>query len=118
MTQVSKNPVRAEQQPAPVVLAPLVDIFENDEEFLIVADLPGVQVEGLRVHLDHQRLEVEGTQSDRHADREPHAYRRTFQVPDVVDRAAVRAELSGGVLHLHLGKGEASRPREIDVSVG
>lgn len=118
MSEISKNPVRADQSMDPVVVLPSVDIFENGEEFLVVADLPGVPPGGLSVRLDQQRLEVEGTQTEAFAGRESKVFRRTFQVPDVVDREAVRAELSGGVLRLHLGKGEASKPRHIDVTVG
>jgi len=109
------------QRPA---VAPRVDVFENEHEYLIVADLPGVKKEGLKLDIDDDELKLEGTRNTS----EPGAlvagecravdYRRTFVVPEGVDREKIDAELAAGVLRLRLPKAEALRPRQIAVRAG
>jgi HSP20 family molecular chaperone IbpA len=43
---------------------------------------------------------------------------RTFSVPQTIEVEKVSAELKNGVLHLHLPKSEAAKPRLIEVSAG
>ena len=105
-------------------VAPRCDIFENKDELLLVADLPGVTQETLKIHLDADQLSIEGRPSE-----EPEGnvlqrefrlvdYRRSFLVPDMIDREKVSAELRNGVLHLHLPKSAAVKPRQIEVKAG
>jgi HSP20 family protein len=100
------SPVREAQQ-LPVV-TPAVDVYENAEELLVIADFPGVTASSLAVHLDGAELTVEGRREDR-------MLRRVFQVPSSVDPDRVRAEISAGVLRVHLGKRETAKPRRIEV---
>lgn len=105
-----------------VVVTPPVDIFENDEEYLLVADIPGVPVEGLDVRLDKGELSIEARWSSENGEQralgreyQPTDYRRSFVVPDTVDPAGVSADLADGVLAVHLPKSEALRPRSIQI---
>jgi len=93
---------------------PLVDIYENPEEFVVVADLPGVNADDLSVQLHAQRLQLAGRQQAAKGQRYK-LFQRTFQVPKSVDPAEVSAELSAGVLRLRLRKAAHSRPREIPI---
>lgn len=103
---------------------PPVDIYENKEEYLVVADLPGVNSDTLEINLDADRLTLTGKNVDEAAgsvvEREYRLfdYARTFQLPNVVDRAKVSAELKNGVLTLHLPKVDAVKPRRIEVKAG
>ena len=98
--------------------APPVDIFENKEEILILADVPGVVTEGLSIHLDRDQLTIDarrprGTVADDAVD-----YRRTFVVPHGVDPDKIAATLQNGVLRLVLPKPGAQKPRQIAVRAG
>ena len=103
---------------------PTVDIFENEGEILLYADMPGVVKEDISVSIDNgkmilsgiRRLHTTGAASWREfADTE---FRRTFSVPQSIDINKVHAELKDGVLHLHLPKSEAAKPRQIEIKVG
>ena len=103
---------------------PPVDIYENREEYLVIADLPGVHNDSLEVNLDADKLTLVGKTPEESqgqvVEREYRLfdYARTFQLPNVVDRAKVSAELRNGVLTLHLPKVDAVKPRRIEVKAG
>jgi len=117
-------------------VAPRVDIFVNEHEILLFAELPGVRADGLRIDVDKDRLTLEARRSDglvggrrpvagladgRQATSELSAeyravdYRRSFFVPQGIDRSKIEAELKAGVLRLRLPKADALKPRTIPV---
>ena len=98
-------------------VAPAVDIFENKDELLILADLPGVQKEDLAIQFDKGHLTLEGRLREFGPDEEPFDYRRTFVVPQGIDAEKIAAKLRNGVLELDLPKVAAARPRKIEVAV-
>lgn len=87
--------------------APL-DVFENDKEFLLLADLPGVPQAGADVTLDKDRLVIQATAPNRR-------YRRELVVPPSVDAENVTADMKAGVLTVHLPKRAPYQPRQIPV---
>ena len=99
-------------------VAPAVDIFENKDQLLIVADLPGVAKEDLAIHFDKGHLTLEGRLKDFAHDEEPFDYRRTFMIPQGVDAEKISASLQGGVLRVTLPKPAAMKPRQIAVTAG
>lgn len=94
----------AELPPAP---AP-IDVYENDKEFLIFADLPGVPKDGAEVTLEAERLVLQAKAATRR-------FRRELVVPPSVDAEHVSAEMKAGVLTLHLPKRAPYQPRTIPV---
>jgi len=100
---------------------PAVDIYENDNEILLHADMPGVVKENISVDIDNgtlsisgvRKLETEGAATyEEFSDVE---YVRSFSVPQTIDVEKVEAELKDGVLRLHLPKSEAAKPRQIEI---
>lgn len=93
------------------VMRPAADVFENDDEILIIADVPGVAQEALSIDVHGGKLalraESEGAV----------AYERQFRLPEGVDESQITAELKQGEVHLHLAKAEVSKPRRIPVEV-
>jgi len=114
--------VQSDQRPA---VAPACDVYENNDEVLVVADVPGVTAEDLNINLDKGELSIvarrnvspkDGTfvgMEYRDCD-----YRRRFAVPGGIDADKISAELKDGVLWLHLPKSEALKPRQIAVRAG
>ena len=103
-------------------IAPVVDIFENEDEILLYADMPGVQKEHVTINVDNGKLEISGI---RHLQTKGSSswqefgdveYSRVFAVPQSIDVEKVIAELKEGVLKLHLPKAEAAKPRTIKIS--
>ena len=106
------------------VVAPSFDIYENKDELLLIADMPGVDEGDLKISLDKEELTIEGRQGDESTgtafarELRPVDYRRSFVVPQGINREAVTADLKGGVLRLHLPKSAAAKPRRIEVKAG
>ena len=102
------------------VVAPAVDVFENDNELLVVADLPGVTQDKMSIHFEKGRLTIEGRRarpahSARIGEIEAADFRRTFLVPQGIDAERIAADLSQGVLSVHLPKHASVKPRRIEV---
>jgi HSP20 family protein len=106
--------------------APRVDISESEEEYLIKAELPGIDKKDLKVTVNDGVLTLQG---ERKAEREEKdrkyhrversygSFARCFTLPDNVDEKSIRAEHKDGLLYLHLGKTEEAKPKSIEVKV-
>jgi len=101
---------------------PAVDIFETDEGLTLMADLPGVNGEGLDVDIDkgiltlRGKVQLEKKEKCLFAEFTGGDYYRQFQLPDHIDIENVAAELQDGVLVLSLPKAAAAKPRKIEIS--
>jgi HSP20 family molecular chaperone IbpA len=117
-TRKESMPERSSQVP---VIAPVVDIYENDDEILLYADMPGVDKEAVSVNVDNGKLEIAGVRklktsgAQNWQEFQDVEYRRVFSVPQTIDVGRVNAELTDGVLKLHLPKSEAAKPRVIEI---
>lgn len=106
--------------------APVVDITETDDEFLIKAELPEVKREEVKVSVENGVLTIQGERKQEKEEKGKKFHRveryygsfmRTFTVPDNVDETKVRAEFKDGVLNVHLPKTEKAKPKAIEVKV-
>ena len=102
---------------------PAVDIMEQADELVVLADIPGaaagaidVDFEGgmLTIHAKVQPRQEDGTDYLIHEYGVGDFYRQ-FQVSESVDAGKINAEYADGVLTLHLPKAEAAKPRKISV---
>lgn len=113
------TPEKIQQRPA---VPCAVDIYENPDELLVVADLPGVAQGGLSIRLEKGELWLEARRTDAaeiaNGAGELPDYRRTFVVPNGVDADKISADLQGGVLRVHLPKSAALKPRQIPIKTG
>lgn len=113
-TELVRNPGQGELEGTRKAreIAPPVDVYENDQELLIVADMPGVEKEGLTVELDPPELRFVGQHGHNGT---TESYVRAFRITEAIDPEGISAELKDGVLTIHLKKSEALRPRRIEV---
>lgn len=101
-----------------------IDVYETEEDFVLVGDMPGVKKDGVKVQVTENELTITGRfqsaleREEMVAFREiPGAdYQRTFTLSDAVDREKITAELKDGVLTIHLAKSESVKPREIQIT--
>jgi HSP20 family protein len=118
---VERQEALQERNPEVPVITPAVDIYENDDEILLYADMPGVEKDNICVNIDNGRLSLSGVrrmETTGAANWEEFGeveYRRVFSVPQTIDMDKVNAELKNGVLQLHLPKSEAAKPRQIEI---
>jgi len=106
--------------------APLVDIAEDDKEYLIKVELPEVRKDDVKVTVESGTLTISG---ERKAEKEEKGRRfhrverhfgrfeRSFTIPDNTEADHVKAEFKDGVLRVHLAKSEKARPKQIEVNV-
>ena len=128
-TSELKNPVkeaRTESGKAAhtrgVVFEPRVDIAEVDDNMLLYVDLPGVKSEDVDVRFENRELQIRGKvapAAQRHFLLQEYRvgdYYRAFSVTDDVDSDNIRADLTDGVLTVHLPKAAALKQRRIKVN--
>jgi len=105
---------------------PAVDILETDNELIIKADLPQVDMQDIHVELENGTLSLKGERKFEHEDKGAGYHRlersygcfaRHFGVPDTVDPEKVKADYKNGVLTVTLAKKEIAKPRSIKVEV-
>lgn len=106
-----------------IVFAPRVDIAEVNDSMLLYVDLPGVKSEDADVRFENRELQIRGkvapATSPRHFLLQEYGvgdYYRAFSVTDDIDAENIRADLSDGVLTVHLPKAAALKQRRIKVN--
>lgn len=104
-------------------IVPPVDIYENEDALVVVADLPGVKKEDLHINVENGVLTIDGHPSSSHdgemvdAEFELLNFYRQFTLSDKVDQEKIEATLACGVLTLELPKAEMAKPRQIEVKI-
>lgn len=102
-------------------VAPPVDIFENDDEILLIADVPGVERHNIDVRYDGQRVMLRARRSAAKQDGlvvaefGEHDFQRSFLIPVRLQADQIRAEFDAGVLRVHMPKAASSEPRRIAI---
>lgn len=103
------------------VLTPAVDIFESDETLTLLADMPGVDKDGLEINLEKGVLTINGEvkleSRGKAVLREfsPSNYYRQFKLSEHIDAEKSTAELKNGVLTLQIPKAESAKPKKIEI---
>src|SRR5947208_16420655 len=106
---------------------PPVDIFEDAEGLRIIAEVPGVKPEDVKISLEDNVLTVKGakqqvaeekTERVHRYERTYGAFERSFTLPASVEPNDIKANYDHGVLTITLPKSERAKPRQIDVEVG
>ena len=101
---------------------PVVDIFEEPEFVRIVAEIPGVKPEAVKILVEGNILTIQGTKEQLAQEKAEKVHRyersygvfeRSFTLPTTVDPQAIKANYEVGVLTLLLPKVEKAKPREI-----
>lgn len=93
-------------------LTPNVDIFENEHELLVVADVPGLDPQDIGVHVEQPEFRIEAKLA---GGERPAVYTRSFRIDERIDPESVKAEYKDGVLRVHLAKSKAFQPRRVAV---
>lgn len=103
------------------VFLPSTDLYEQDDGWVLEADLPGVTQADLSIEVERGVLTLQAEPRTRragtllHREFDPVVYRRRFKIGDLVDAEKISARLVNGVLTLDLPKAERAKPRKIEV---
>jgi len=121
---VSGFPFGAESGTLTAAWTPAVDVFEDKDAVKIVAELPGVKPEDVKISLENQTLTVRGekkqvaeekTERVHRYERMYGAFERTFALPGTVDADRIEAAFADGLLTVTMPKVERARPRQIEI---
>ena len=103
---------------------PAVDIKEEDNRFVIHADIPGVDPKDIEITMEDGILTLKGERRSetreerdgyRRVERVSGQFFRRFTLPDTADAEGVSAKGSNGVLEISIPKHEKAQPRKITV---
>lgn len=103
---------------------PAIDIKEEDKQFVIVADVPGVDPKAIDVSMDNNILTIRGERESEHKEehegfvryeRAKGSFYRRFSLPDTADAEKIEANSNHGVLRISIPKKTQNVTRKIDV---
>lgn len=120
-TREESAPERVNQRP---FITPFVDVYENKNELLLIADVPGANKDSVAIHFDKGQLTIEARRTEEssgnlvYGEFHTRDYYRSFSVPNGIDASKIDAQLNAGILRVRLPKSEAVKPRQIEVKVG
>ena len=106
---------------------PPVNLYELPDEYLIIAEVPGVRSEDLELAITNGVLSMKGRNADpdgaaeerfRRQERPRGVWHRSISIPDRVNVESLSAEFTDGILKIHLPKAEETKPRQIPVAFG
>ncbi len=106
--------------------SPLVDIKEEKDCFLVIADVPGVKKEHIDISLENHVLTLKGERqfekTEHHQgytrrERTQGQFYRRFSLPQTADDAKITARYNHGVLEIRIPKREAATEKKIEISV-
>lgn len=106
-------------------LLPRVDVFENKDGILLLADMPGVPKDKLDLRVENDTLLIEGeiapdtpeNMEAVYAEVHLSRYRRAFSLSSELDSSRIDAQLRDGVLNLRIPRHAHAQPRKIEVKV-
>ena len=108
------------------VCFPAVDVYENKENLVIKADLPGVKQNEIDVAVEDGVLRIKGEKKKENEVKEDNFYRlervygafeRSFALPTNVDATKIKANYKEGVLEITLPKKEESKPKQVKINI-
>ena len=106
---------------------PAFDVYEEKDNFVVKAELPGMKKEDINVSLHDGDLIISGERKSETKGEGTEVYRaerffgkfqRSVSLPATVAANSVKAEYKDGVLTVTLPKSEEAKPRQIEVKVG
>lgn len=121
-----RNDVAGEGSSATAEWAPAVDIKEENDKFVLQADLPGVDPANIDVSTENGVLTIKGEkQTEAKTEKEGYkrvertygSFYRRFSLPDTADLEAISAVTRNGVLEVTIPKRESVQPKKISVNV-
>jgi len=106
-----------------VKLIPAADIFEKENEYLLVAELPGVSKNTLEIEVENEELIIRGKPDWKKGEWnlsygefvDQYEFERVFSIGRDIDREKIKAGMENGILTLELPKAEEMKPRKIEI---
>jgi len=120
------TPFFGEGEPSTRTWAPPVDIYENENDIVLKAELPGIDPKDVEVRVEDNTLYLKGErkfekevkdESYHRIERSYGSFARSFSLPNSINAEKVKAEFKDGLLTLTLPKREEAKPKTIRIDV-
>ncbi len=107
------------------VFAPVVDVYETDQELVVKAELPGVKKENVEVSIRDNALHIRGekkeekeekTETYHRVERIYGRFERVVPLPTDVKVESAKAEFKDGVLEIRIPKAEGAKEKKIEIT--
>ena len=108
----------------PARVFPAVNITENNDKYVVRAELPGIKADDIELQVNGRNLTISGERKIRSEDqsakyhrreREAGRFSRVIGLPGDIDADGVEAKMVNGLLMIHLSKSAASKPKQITI---
>src|SRR3984893_2168281 len=118
---------RTRQESNLTAWAPAVDIYENEQELVVKADLPDIDPKDLDIRVENNILSIRGERKfEKKVNEENYlrveraygSFSRSFSLANTVNPDGIKADYQNGVLTLNVPKREETKPKQIKVNVG
>jgi len=101
---------------------PAADVYENNDEYVVAVDLPGIERSTLDISIDDNRLAIKGNRGETDStqalgERPRGNFLRVFDVPASVDQNQIKAEYKDGVLRIRLPRQPERKAQRIEIKV-
>jgi HSP20 family protein len=104
-------------------VAPIVDIFESEDDFTLIANMPGVEKEKVKIKIEDGSLLIMGKVDFENLLNRDYVlnesqignFYRKFQISDSIDDSRIEAKFENGQLTVHLPKHERVKPKNIEI---
>jgi HSP20 family protein len=106
--------------------SPSIDISETKDDFVVKAELPGLEAKDVNVSISGDILTIKGEKKAEEEEKDEHyhcverysgSFQRVFQLPSGVKADKIEANFDKGVLKVTLPKVEEAKKKEIEVKV-
>jgi HSP20 family protein len=101
---------------------PAISVFENDDELILQAEVPGVDPRELELTAVEDSITLSGTKNGAHEDvtyyrreRPTGTFTRTLSLSEKIAPDKIKAESKNGILTVHLPKAKQSKPKQISI---
>ena len=120
------TPFFGEGEPSTRTWAPPVDIYENENDIVLKAELPGIDPKDVEVRVEDNTLYLKGerkfekevkNENYHRVERSYGSFARSFSLPNSINSEKVKAEYKDGLLTLTLPKREEAKPKTIRIDV-
>jgi len=107
-------------------LCPNVDIEENENEYQVHAELPGVKKGDVKITLKDNILSIEGEKKSAKKSKTDNyhfnerifgKFKRSFELPPTVNQESIDAEFKDGILQISIPKSKEAKPEQIEVKI-
>ncbi len=109
----------------PVVYSPPVDIYQDGDQVVVKAELPGVKADDIELTIHGDTMTLKGSKKFeekgrdggyQYTERRYGEFLRTFSLPTPVDESKVKADFKEGVLEIHMPIAEEAKPHRISIA--